>query len=95
MPKKLSIIIGCLLLTAGYTYGQASFSFDDNNGTADAGSYNPTDTIVLDLFGTFTGPGMADGFSLWRQGPTANGFNTTINLTTGLQMQFSTPNHGI
>lgn len=95
MKKQLSVIIGCLLLTAGFTFGQATFSFNDNNGTANAGTYNPTDTIVLDLFGTYTGPGLADGFSLWLQVPIANGFNTTINITSGVQMQFTDPNQGV
>ncbi len=80
---------------AGLSYGQAAFSFDDNNGTANAGTYLPTDTIVLDLFGTFTGPGLADGFSLYLQVPIANGFNTAINITSGVQMQFTDANEGI
>ncbi len=95
MKKQLLTAISCLLLTAGLTYGQASFSFNDNVGTANAGTYSPTDTIVLDLFGTYTGPGLADGFSLWLQVPTANGFNTAINITSGVQMQFTDPNQGI
>jgi PEP-CTERM motif len=95
MKKQLSITISCLLLMAGIAFGQASFSFNDNNGTANAGTYNPTATFTLDLSGTFTGAGLADGFSLWLQVPTVGGFNTTINITASTVFQFSDKNQSI
>ena len=89
MKKNLTLILSCLLLTAGLTFGQtASFSFNDNNGTPDAGTYNPNDTLTLSLYGTFT-VNLADGFSLWLEVPTLNGFNTAINITSGAQIQFT------
>ncbi len=101
VKKHLLLTISCLLLTAGLTFAQesASFSFNDNGqggGTAVTGTYNPTATFNLDLFGTFT-PGtsgaLADGFSLWLQVPTANGFNTAINITAATMFQFPDKTH--
>ncbi|MBA2435035.1 MAG: PEP-CTERM sorting domain-containing protein [Verrucomicrobiota bacterium] len=54
--KKLSVIIGCLLLTAGFTFGQTqTLSFDDLNGTPNAGTYNSTDTFTLNVNLTLSG----------------------------------------
>lgn len=74
---------------AGLAFGQsASFSFDDNSGTATSGTYNPNDTFTLSLFGTASGF-TADGFSLWLEVPTTNEFNTTINITSATYIQFT------
>ena len=89
MKKRFAITITSLLLAAGLTFGQsASFSFNDNNGTPDAGTYNPTDTFTLNLFGTATGF-TSPGFSLWLEAPTTNGFSTAINITASTVFQFS------
>ena len=98
MKKYLLTTISCLLLTAGLTFGQtASFSFNDNSGTPDAGSYNPTDSFTLGLSGTFTTPGttLADGFSLWLEAPTLNGFSSAINITSGAQINWTDATHPI
>ena len=95
MTKQLSLIFSCLLLTAGLTFGQtASFSFNDNNGTPNAGTYNPTDTLTLSLFGTVSGF-TADTYSLWLEVPTTNGFNLAINITSGAQVNWTDANQGI
>ena len=72
---------------AGVAFGQASFSFNDNNGTPNAGTYNPTDTFTLSVFGTASGF-TAAGFSLWLEVPTASGFNLAINITSSTMFQF-------
>ena len=95
MKKQLSITISCLLLMAGIAFGQASFSFNDNNGISNAGTYSPNDTFTLDLSGTYTGAGLADGFSLWLQVPTVGGFNIAINITASTVFQFSDKNQSI
>ncbi len=88
MKKQLSIAISCLLLTAGIAFGQASFSIL-NAGSTTSGTYNPNDTFTLSLFGTYTGAGVADGFSIWLQVPTASGFSTAISITASTVFQFS------
>jgi hypothetical protein len=89
MKQLLAIAISSLLLTAGLTFGQtASFSFNDNNGTPDAGTYNPTDTFNLGVYGTATGF-TANGFSLWLEVPTTNGFNAAIMVTGSTVFQFT------
>ena len=95
MKKYLLITISCLLATAGLTFGQASFAFNDNNGAATSGTYNQTDTFSLSLFGTYTGPGLAAGFSLWLEAPTLNGFAGTLNITSGMHVQFADPTHPV
>ena len=95
MKKTFVVAISCLLLTAGLSFGQtASFSFNDNNGTPDAGTYNPNDTFTVDVSGTATGF-TADGYSLWLEVPTTNGFNTTINITAGTFVQFTDPTESV
>ncbi len=87
--KHLVLTISCFLLTAGLTFGQtAVFSFNDNVGTPNAGTYNPNDTITLDLSGTATGF-TAAGYSLWLEVPTTNGFNAMINITSSTVFQFT------
>ena len=89
--KYLFVTISCFLLTAGLTFGQtAVFSVNDNNGTPNAGTYLPSDTFTLSLFGTATGF-TAIGFSLWLEAPTTNGFNTAISIIGSSPFQFSDP----
>ena len=92
MKKQLLTTISCLLLTTGLTFGQTtSFSFNDNNGTPNVGTYNPNDAFTLSLYGTASGF-TAVGFSLWLQAPTANGWNTAIQITSATFFQFPDPN---
>ena len=98
MKKNLSLIISCLLLTAGLTFGQTTTSFSLlNAGSTNSGTYNPTDTLTLSLFGTFmsTDGSKADGFSLWLEVPTANGFNTAINITSANYILWTDATQGI
>jgi hypothetical protein len=72
--KKLSILIAiCVLSLTSTTFGQKftqHVSFDDQVGTANAGTYNSTDHFSVDLYLTYSGY-TASGLSLWFQ-TTAN-----------------------
>src|SRR4051794_25055097 len=88
--KKLSIIAGCLLLMAGLTFGQASFSLTDSSGDPVSGTYNSTSSLTLTVNGTATGFN-ADGFDLYLQVPTLNSFNAAITITGATWFQFTDP----
>jgi PEP-CTERM motif len=93
MKKQLSIIAGCLLLMAGLAFGQsASFSLVNGSSTT-SGTYSPTDTFTLSLYGNFSGiPAgyQTDGFSLYLENSssTLNNSNSAISLTSGSYFQY-------
>jgi hypothetical protein len=54
--KKFLLTAACLTLFSSLAYSQTqTISFNDNNGTPDVGSYNPTDTFTLDVNLTLSG----------------------------------------
>ena len=73
----------------------ASFTITDNGlygGTNTTGTFNPTDTFTLSLFGSINGMTtgfFADGYTIFLEGPTLNGFNTTISATAATYFQFT------
>jgi hypothetical protein len=94
MKKQLSIIAGCLLLMAGLALGQtASFQLVTQGTSNTSGTFSPNSTFTLTLNGTITGMPVgfsANGYSLWLEVPTTNGFNTAISLTSETMFTFST-----
>src|SRR3954468_17601444 len=71
MKKTILLLIVSLLLTASWAMAQtASLAFNDNNGTANSGTYNPTATITFDVSYTFSG-GTSTGLFYWLQTETA------------------------
>ena len=58
MKKTLLITIISAMMGLGAAYagnGTQSLSFNDGNGTPNAGTYMSTDTITLDIFGNVRG----------------------------------------
>jgi hypothetical protein len=67
MKKQLIVSALCLLAAGGLAFGQSqTIAFNDNSGTANAGTYNPNDSFSFDVNLTFTGY-TALGFSLWLE----------------------------
>ena len=67
MKKTLLITIISAMMSIGAAYGQSeSLSFNDGNGTPNAGVYLSTDTITLDINLTFAGYS-SYGFSMWLE----------------------------
>ena len=84
MKAKLLTTIGCLLLMAGLVRADAVISFNDNNGTANAGTYNAGDTFSFDITLTLTNSGAdpvpnANSFSYWFETSSAN--NSYFKIT--------------
>ncbi len=85
--KKLLLTAACLVTLTSFALGQTqTITFDDNVGTADAGTYNSTDTFSFDVNLTlsgWTGAGLtAAGLSYWLQVPTALAPYITITSNT-------------
>lgn len=67
----LSAIVPLLMVTSG-AFGSAVINFNDNSGTATAGTYNSTDTFSFDVLLSATNPPVSvRGYSLWLEVPTA------------------------
>src|SRR5947208_10612011 len=64
----LSALIPIFMATSA-AFGGAVISFNDNNGTANAGTYNSTDTFSFDVNLTLTGTTTSPGYSLWLEVP--------------------------
>jgi len=89
MKKTILLLTVSLLLTASWASAQtASLSFNDNNGTANSGTYNPTATITFDVSYTFTA-GTSTGLSYWLQTETA--VASALQLTNEQYFTFTTP----
>jgi hypothetical protein len=97
MKKHLWIVIavGCAWAMAARASAQtASFSYNDGNGTPNAGSYAPGSSFTFSITLNFTpGGNIADlnGFSYWfeQQSPTAPfNFAITNRNVTGSQFTF-------
>jgi len=83
----LSALIPLFMATSG-AFGTAMLSFNDNSGTATAGSYNPTDTFTFDVFLGFTSPpANSQGLSYWLEVPTA--LAPFINITSETYFTFT------
>ncbi|GEM_PF-2428954 len=92
MKKQLSLTIGCLIAAVGMAFGQntATFSFNDNVGTPDAGTYSSNQVFNVDIFGTFNFG--ANGYSLWLESPT--GLASKITITNETYFTFTGPTDG-
>lgn len=67
MKKIITLALGCITLSAVAAFGQThtqSLSFDDGNGTGNAGTYNSNDTFSFDINLTYAGYS-SYGLSLW------------------------------
>ncbi len=90
--KKLLLTTACLAICTSFALGQTqTIAFDDGVGTADAGTYNPTDTfsftVNLTLSGWTTAGLTASGLSYWLQVPTA--LAPFISITTNTYFTFT------
>lgn len=71
MMKKTFLALASVLLTCSAAFAQTqTLSFDDGNGTANAGTYNASGTFTLTTSVTFSGYS-ASGLSYWLQVPSA------------------------
>jgi PEP-CTERM motif len=81
MKKQLSIIISCLVLTAGLALAD-SVTLDDGVGAATSGTYNPGDSFSLNIGVVTTSPPDSNGvtgFSYWFETSSTN--NTFFKIT--------------
>ena len=102
MKAKLLTTIGCLLLMAGLVRANAVLSFNDNNGTPNAGSYAAGSSFTFDITlsvansGTDPVPNVAS-LSYWFETSAVNNnfFTITNRDVTGSQFSntISTPNY--
>lgn len=96
--KKFLLTLAYVSLLGAAAYSQsASFTFNDNNGTPNAGTYNPTDTFTLSLFGTFSGIPMGfktDGYSLFLEVVPANNFVAAVSIASATPFQYPDPTSG-
>lgn len=87
MKKTLLTALACLTIAGGAFAQTASFSFNDNNGTANAGTYNPNDSFSVDV--NVTADFTATGYSLWLEAPTA--LAPKISITNESYFTFAGP----
>ena len=72
MKKTILTALATLFVVTSGAFGSATIAFDDQNGTATAGSYNPTSTFNFNTNLSFTSPPtQVVGYSLWLEVPTA------------------------
>src|SRR5947209_2903533 len=72
MKKAILTAVVPLLMVTSAAFGTQTLSFNDNNGTATAGTYNSTDTFNFDVNLTFSSPpSSSPGLSYWLEVPTA------------------------
>ena len=80
MKKTILSALVPLLMATSAAFGGALISFNDNSGTATAGTYNSTDTFNFDVFLTINSPTTnSQGLSYWLEVPTA--LAPYINIT--------------
>jgi hypothetical protein len=80
MKKTLLITIISAMMGIGAAYGQSqSLAFNDGVGTPNAGTYNSTDTITLDINLTFAGY-QSFGLSFWLEAQ--NGIASFLKITS-------------
>ena len=83
--KKL-LLTTILAAAVSSAFGQASITFNDNNGTPNAGTYNPNDTFNVDVF--LTDAAASKGVSYWLQ--TESGAASKISITNESYFNFTT-----
>jgi hypothetical protein len=89
MKKTLLTVTACLLLSATWVMGQtASLSYNDNNGTANSGTYNPNDVFSVDVFLNLAAGTSWAGWSLWLE--TETGVAAQISITSETYFTFLT-----
>lgn len=93
--KHFLLAAASLALLSTSAFGQsATIAFDDHSGTADSGSYNPTDTFTLDVNLTLVGFSsttvVADSVSYFLQSQTA--LAPYISITSITYFTFTAPN---
>jgi hypothetical protein len=73
MKKTILSALIPLFMATSAAFGTNVLSFNDNNGTPNAGTYNPTSTFSFDVSLTFTNPPISTspGLSYWFEVPTA------------------------
>lgn len=72
MKKSILTALIPLFMVASGAFGSTMINFDDNSGTATAGTYNSNATFNFDVNLGFTSPPVSSvGYSLWLEVPTA------------------------
>jgi PEP-CTERM motif len=72
MKKTILYALIPLVMATSAAFGTVTLSFNDNSGTANAGTYNSTSTFSFDVSLTFTTPPTSSpGISYWFEVPTA------------------------
>jgi len=73
MKKTILCALIPLVMATSAAFGTNMLSFNDNSGTANAGTFNSTSTFSFDVFLTFTNPPISTspGLSYWFEVPTA------------------------
>src|SRR2546423_6011195 len=90
MKTKLITIIGCLLLMAGFAFGQTQMiSFDTSGSNTNSANVNPGSTFAIDTYATFSGFTGA-GLSYWLQVP--NALAPYISITNETYFTWTDPN---
>jgi hypothetical protein len=81
MKKAFLILTASLLLSASWAGAAITLTFDDHNGTANAGTYAPGSTFTFDIMLSVTSqpPANVAGFSLWFETAAANSGLFTIS----------------
>jgi hypothetical protein len=89
MKKTILSALIPLFMATSAAFGSAMISFNDNSGTATAGTYNSTDTFNFDVSLTFTNPpASSPGLSYWFEVPTA--LAPFISITSETYFTFTT-----
>ena len=71
MKKTILSALIPLFMATSAAFGTAVIAFNDNNGTANAGSYASTTPFSFDVNMTLSGTTTSPGYSLWLEVPTA------------------------
>jgi hypothetical protein len=101
MKKTILCTLIPLVMATSAAFGTVTLSFDDQNGTANAGTFNSTSTFSFNVNLTYTSPPTTSpGISYWFEVPTAlapfisitseSYFNFTIGTDNNLPKTFST-----
>jgi hypothetical protein len=100
MKKTILCALIPLVMATSAAFGTVTLSFDDQNGTANAGTFNSTSTFSFNVNLTYTSPPTSSpGISYWFEVPTAlapfisitseSYVNFTIGTDTNLPKTFT------
>ena len=89
MKKAVLVTLICVLTACGAAFGQQKLSFNDNNGTPTAGTYNPNDTFSIDVSLRYRGFSSL-GLSYWLEVQSA--LAPYISITNVTYFTFLDPN---